>query len=146
MIFVFDIEREQVASYWELHKGTHYEVPAAYVGVDEGALLKQIAAWGRGGHALLSVDAAARPLVTRNLIATLPGQTAERVVYVTHTDGNTFVQENGGVTLLALARYFAKLPLSSRRRTIEFALNADTSTSPAKEACTTPSNCRRPLT
>ncbi|KAL1892117.1 hypothetical protein Sste5346_007272 [Sporothrix stenoceras] len=49
---------------------------------------------------------------------------AERVVYITHTDGNTFVQENGGAALLTLARYFTKLPLASRRRTIEFSFNA----------------------
>lgn len=122
VIFAFHIEREQVESYWEPHKGCHYALPAVYVGAKEAAILKQREEMGC--RAFLSVDAKAVPLVTRNLIATLPGRSDERVVYITHTDGNTFVQENGGVALLALARYFAKLPLTSRRRTLEFSFNA----------------------
>ncbi|KAL3482909.1 hypothetical protein BJX62DRAFT_245414 [Aspergillus germanicus] len=72
----------------------------------------------------LSVYATATPLTTRNLTAILPGSTAERIVYITHTDGNTFVQENGAAALLALAQYFASTPLHARRRTLEFAFNA----------------------
>ncbi|KAL3482910.1 hypothetical protein BJX62DRAFT_245415 [Aspergillus germanicus] len=34
VIYMFDLERQQVESYWEPHKGTHYRVPAAYVGID----------------------------------------------------------------------------------------------------------------
>jgi hypothetical protein len=122
VIFIFDLPRQQVESYWEPHKGTHYLVPAAYIGVDEGRFLKEKAL--EGYAASLSVDATTFSLVTRNLTGVLPGQTDERIIYITHTDGNTFVQENGPVALLALAKYFANQPLSSRRRTIEFAFNA----------------------
>ncbi len=51
--------------------------------------------------------------------ATLPGQSDERIVLVTHTDGNTWVQENGIAALLAIGQYVARLPLAERRRTIE---------------------------
>ncbi|KAL3440839.1 hypothetical protein BJX65DRAFT_314420 [Aspergillus insuetus] len=124
VIYMFDLERQQVESYWEPHKGTHYRVPAAYVGVDEGLVLKQRALSGHGCTVSLSVYATATPLTTRNLTAILPGSTAERIVYITHTDGNTYVQENGAAALLTLAQYFASAPLHSRRRTLEFAFNA----------------------
>ncbi|KAK1722954.1 uncharacterized protein BDZ83DRAFT_653509 [Colletotrichum acutatum] len=35
VFFLFDIPRDQVLSYFEPHKGTHYEVPAAYLGIEE---------------------------------------------------------------------------------------------------------------
>jgi hypothetical protein len=124
VVYMFDLERQQVESYWEPHKGTHYRVPAAYVGIDEGLVLKQKALSGHVCTVSLAVHATATPLTTRNLTATLPGSTAERIVYITHTDGNTFVQENGAATLLTLAQYFASTPLHSRRRTLEFAFNA----------------------
>ena len=73
--------------------------------------------------ASISVDGEAAPTATRNLLVSLPGETDERVIFATHTDGNTYVQENGPVALLALAQDFAKRPLSSRTRTIEFAFN-----------------------
>ncbi len=58
--------------------------------------------------------------MTRSLIATLPGQSPERIVLDTNTDGVGWVQENGNVGLLALAEHFARLPLRCRPRTLEF--------------------------
>jgi hypothetical protein len=99
-----------------------YRVPGVFVGVDEGATLK--AAARRGASATLRVEAQVYRTTTRNLYATLPGQSPETVVYVTHTDGVSYVQENGGAALLALLRYFAALPLSQRGRTLQFAFNS----------------------
>jgi hypothetical protein len=121
VIIMFDVEREQVESYFEPHQGVHYKLPAMYVGADEALLLKDYA--GKGASATLTIRAEATKASTRNLFATLPGQVSERIIFDTHTDGNTFVQENGPVALLALARYYASLPITSRRRTIEFAFN-----------------------
>jgi hypothetical protein len=61
---------------------------------------------------------------TRNLIATLRGRSRERIVLNTHTDGNTWVQENGPAALLALARSFAGLPSGARERDVELALTS----------------------
>ena len=104
--------------YYEPHTGTHYRVPAVFVGVDEAQRLKQLAATGAG--ASVAVLARSDRASTRSLIATLPGQSPERIVFVTNTDGNTWVQENGNVALLALADYFSSLPLRCRPRTLEF--------------------------
>jgi len=42
-----------------------------------------------------------------------------------HTDGVTWVQENGPVGVLALARYLGGLPRRCRHRDVEFALTSD---------------------
>jgi hypothetical protein len=119
VIFAFDLPREQVAGYFEPHKGTHYRVPAVFVGVDEREELRQLAV--DGAVVEITVRAEVEQVPTRNVIATLPGRSAERIVLVTHTDGHTWVQENGIAALLALARYFSALPLDRRHRTIELA-------------------------
>ncbi|MBB4680268.1 hypothetical protein [Crossiella cryophila] len=118
LVVVFDFPLEQVRGYWEPHPGTHFRVPGVFVGVDEGVRLKQVAAVG--GAARVSVAAQRRAVTTRNLIATLPGRSAERIVFDTNTDGNTWVQDNGVAGLLALAEYFARLPARCRSRTLEF--------------------------
>ncbi|KAF5554244.1 hypothetical protein FMEXI_2065 [Fusarium mexicanum] len=124
VLFMFDVPRDQVASYFEPHKGTHYHIPAAYVGVEESIVLKNAAMdVSTKTSATLSVKAKVTQRTAKALKAVLPGQIEERVIYVTHTDGNTCVQENGPVALLALARYFATRSNSPGRRTIEFAFN-----------------------
>ncbi|KAK7443148.1 hypothetical protein Landi51_09351 [Colletotrichum acutatum] len=124
VFFLFDIPRDQVLSYFEPHKGTHYEVPAAYLGIEESMALRRAASdVTTKFYATLQIKAYIAKKTARSLTATLPGQIAERIIYVTHTDGNTCVQENGPVALLALARYFTQCPLWSRKRTIQFAFN-----------------------
>ncbi|QDS72056.1 hypothetical protein FKW77_002669 [Venturia effusa] len=121
MIIMFDVDRSQLESYFEPHQGVHYRLPAVFVGIDEALKLKELAR--SKASATVSIEAEVGAAMTRNVIATLPGQIEERVIFQTHTDGNTFVQENGAAAILPLARYFAKQPLSKRRRTIEFAFN-----------------------
>ncbi|MEV4312938.1 hypothetical protein [Actinocrispum sp. NPDC049592] len=116
LIIAFDLPREQVRGYYDPHTGTHYRVPGVFVGGDEARDLKQRV----GQRASISVLAYTEKATTRSLIATLPGQSDERIVFDTNTDGNTWVQDNGNAALIALARYFARLPLACRPRTIQF--------------------------
>lgn len=120
LVIGFDLPREQVAGYFEPHQGTQYALPAIYAGGDEFRRLLALT----GRRARIAVGGRSDPGRTRNLFATLPGQSPERVILCTHTDGATWVQENGPAALLALARYFAALPLSERPRTIEFAFTS----------------------
>ncbi|HTN80257.1 MAG TPA: hypothetical protein VMK16_11325 [Acidimicrobiales bacterium] len=117
VVFAFDLPREQVAGYFEPHMGTHYRVPAVFVGSGEHAALRELAR--RGDEVDITVSAVVQPRVTRNVHATVPGQSDERIILVTHTDGNTWVQENGVAALLAIGAYVAALPVDERRRTIE---------------------------
>jgi hypothetical protein len=117
LIFAFDVPTEQVRGYFDPHNGTHYAVPAVYVGADEAAQLRTAAA--TGASARIVVRAKVDRASTRNLIATLPGQTPERIVLSVNTDGTTWVQDNGTAGVLALARYLAALPIACRPRTFE---------------------------
>lgn len=98
------------------------DIPGLLVGHDAGDKLKQLAA--EGATATLTLDARIFPNSgTDSLVATLPGSSPDEVLIITtHTDGPNAVQENGGIALLALAKYFAKLPRSARRRTLVFSL------------------------
>lgn len=118
VVVAFDFPREQVLGYYEPHRGMHYRMPAVGVGVEEAERLKRIAA--EGGSARVAVLAETDRATTRSLIATLPGTSTERIVFGTNTDGNTWVQENGHAGMLALAHYFADLPMQCRPRTFEF--------------------------
>ena len=58
---------------------------------------------------------------THTLWAELPGQNPNETVIVnTHTDGPNLCEENGGLALLALARYFAAKPVSQRQHSLLF--------------------------
>ena len=119
VIFSFDVPRKQVRGYYDPHNGTLYSVPAVYVGSAEAEQLRALAA--QGGSASLAVAARVDREKTRNVIATLPGRSPEKIVLAANTDGNSWVQEDGVIGMLALARYYADLPKRCRPRTLELA-------------------------
>lgn len=95
-------------------------LPALYVDRDEGRRLRGIAS-GRPG-ARLTLTASRRKAPTRAITAVLPGRSRETLIFNTHTDGQGFVEENGGVVFTQLARHFASLSPERRlRRTLVFA-------------------------
>jgi hypothetical protein len=93
-------------------------IPALYVGRDTGAKLRAVA--GSGAKARVVLEADVFPdTPTDTLIATLPGASSDEVIIVnTHTDGPNATEENGALGILALMKYFAKIPKSERKRTI----------------------------
>lgn len=118
-IEAFDVPTRHVRGYYSSHNGVLQDIPGVWVGVDERERLKKLAA--DGGRLRMHVDAEVdRGVPTRNIVATLPGQSKEKVVVFTNSDGNSYVQENASVALIALAEHLAKLPLECRPRTIEF--------------------------
>jgi hypothetical protein len=119
VVFTFDLPRSQIAGYGDPHQGTIYRTPAAFVGDTAARRLEALAA--RGGSARLAVRAKVDRATTRNLVATLPGRSRERIILATNTDGQSWVQENGVAGLLAFARYYADLPLRCRPRTLQIA-------------------------
>ncbi len=122
VLFGFDVPRAQVTDYFDPHDGLHYRVPSLFLGAEEAA---QVKAAALAGHAAqVTVEAQRDAASTRNVIATLPGLSEEKIVFIANTDGNTWVQENGVAGILALARYFAAQPLSCRPKTFEFAFNS----------------------
>jgi hypothetical protein len=123
VVFLWDVPTAQVRGYWDPHTGTRFRVPAVYAGAPQAATIKRLATQGRTAHVV--VRAKWDRATTRNLFGSLPGQTRERIVVNSHTDGVTWVQENGPVGVLALARYLGSLPAACRHRDVEFALTSD---------------------
>jgi hypothetical protein len=97
-------------------------VPGLYVGHDTGAKLKALAEAGAKATVVLEANIIADS-PTDTLIATLPGTKSDEVIVVnTHTDGPNATEENGGVAIVALAKYFSKIPKAERQRTLVFPL------------------------
>jgi len=97
-------------------------VPGLYVGRETGARLKELAR--SGAKATVVLEAETFPdTPTDTLIATLPGVTSNEVILVnTHTDGPNATEENGALGILALAKYFSRIPKAERKRTLVFPL------------------------
>ena len=95
-------------------------IPALYVDRDTGRRLRAAAA--TRPRARLTLTASHQKAATRAVTAVLPGESAETIIFNTHTDGQGFVEENGGVAFVQLARHFASLPKRRRlKRTLVFA-------------------------
>ena len=94
----------------------HRRTPSLWVGAEDGAYLS------RSPERPASPCAAtprSRPTRGRDtIVATLPGPSDEVVFLTTQTDGPNECNENGGLGVLALATYAAKLPKGRRNRTL----------------------------
>ena len=98
-------------------------VPALWVNATVGAGLKTAAA--ERAHAELELLAQIDQADTATVWGILPGPRFgavddEVLICNTHSDGPNIVEENGGLAVLHVARYFARLPRRERPRTMVF--------------------------
>lgn len=103
------------------HPGDNLDVPTLYVDRATGDLIKARIAAGAQARLELVVDEHVGDR-TDDIVATLPGMSDEVVIVNTHTDGTSASEENGGIAAVALARYFATLPIECRSKTLVFVL------------------------
>ncbi len=98
------------------------EIPTLWVGPAAATKLRTLAQ--SGASATLTLDADIfQNSPTDTVYATLPGSTpGEAIIINTHTDGPNAVQENGGIGIINLARYLARVPQSQRNRSFVFVL------------------------
>jgi hypothetical protein len=123
LLFVHEFPRAQIGGHYRPYEGIHWKVPALHLGVDEGEQLKQAIAAGTAGPGRIALAAeTTRRARTRTLVAELDGPGRRRVVVETHSDGVNALWDNGSVPMLAIARYFAKLPRRCRPGPMEFVL------------------------
>lgn len=95
-------------------------LPALFVDRDTGAALRDQAVAGQKARFVL--EASRKQVKTPTVTAVLPGRSDETIIFNTHTDGQNFCEENGGVAFVHLARHFASLPKEKRlERTLVFA-------------------------
>jgi len=118
-----NVSDENAADQYSPFGSALQNIPALYVGRESSATLKAMA--GRNAQATVVLEAAIFPdAPTDSILATLPGTSGNEVIIVnTHTDGSNALQENGGVGILALAKYFSRIPKAQRKRTMVFVLS-----------------------
>jgi len=94
----------------------------------------------KGARATLVLEAdVTENASTHTLWAELPGQNPNETVIVnTHTDGPNCCEENGGLALLALARYSCAKPVSERQRSLLFVFSSGHFRLPALAVVTAP--------
>lgn len=97
-----------------------HRCPAVWVGKAEGERLKKLAK--RGGSARLVLNASVEEDAASETVYTvLPGRKGQESILInTHTDGPNACEENGGIALLALAKYFSGIPQEEREKTLIF--------------------------
>ncbi len=123
-VFILDASSANAADQYTPHGQLLGSLPAVHVDRETGAALRAALRKRASSQprARLKLDAPVDPKARVDaLIATLPGQiSGEPIIIANHTDGQNGVEENGNLGMVALARYFAALPRSARRRPLVF--------------------------
>jgi hypothetical protein len=120
-VFILDGSAANVAGQYLPYGNPVAGVPALLVDRDTGdALRKQSQTTP---NTRLTLTASVVPVTSPQLVGILPGEPGNDEVMIvnTHTDGMNAFEENGGVGLVWLARYFSSLPPKARlKRTLVF--------------------------
>jgi hypothetical protein len=105
-------------------------MPILYVDYHTGQYLRsRLSALGSSTTARMVLPSKTYPNTgTDEIVAFLPGadgdpndpSKGENVVVASHTDGTSASEENGPLGMLAIAKYFAQIPRSQRRRSMVF--------------------------
>jgi hypothetical protein len=98
-------------------------IPTLWVNATVGGRLATAAA--SGAPATMSLTADFAQVSTETVWAILPGarhgqDDEEIIICNTHSDGPNIAEENGGIAVVDMARYFARTPLARRPRTMVF--------------------------
>jgi hypothetical protein len=121
MLVTFDASPACAAGQYGPYGSPITGLPGLLLDRDTGAKLRQYA---QGlPKARLTLTASLKKTSTPQLVGILPGDgsTDEVMIINTHTDGMNAFEENGGVGLVWLARYFSRLPRSRRlKRSLVF--------------------------
>jgi hypothetical protein len=120
-VFILDASRENAAGQYTPYAQPIFDIPALYVDRDTGTRLRKLA--GSTPKTRLTLTADVDPKATSDsLVGLMPGDgsTDEVLILNTHTDGQNAFEENGGIALLDMARYFQALGRKARKRTLVF--------------------------
>jgi hypothetical protein len=120
LLFVKELPRRQLRDHYEPYEGTAWGVPAEFLGADQGQAIANALASRHPVTGHIVVRAGFKRISTPTVIATLPGQSPQRIVIDSHTDGTNAVEDNGPIAMVDMARYLANRPLDCRPRSFEF--------------------------
>jgi Peptidase family M28 len=100
------------------------KVPGIQLGKNDGNAVREAVEKGEKPKVQISLDIQIVPnLKTHNTWGVLPGETKENIMIMAHHDGYfdaALDNASGTALMLTIARYYAGLPKSQRRRTITF--------------------------
>jgi hypothetical protein len=116
VVFILDASYEALRGQYVPFEWQNEEIPALYVDRDTGAKLRAQSASRPSTR--LTLTATRTTVPSAAVTAVLPGTSDEAIIFNTHTDGQGFVEENGPVAFVHLARYFAA---RRPKRTLVFA-------------------------
>ena len=120
VVFIVDASWEALSDNYLPFDHGHEPIPALYVDREVGRALR--AQTGDRPNARLTLTASRAKVKVPSVTAVLQGESKECVILNTHTDGQGFVEENGGIAFVHLARHFGSLPPGQRlKRTLVFA-------------------------
>ena len=106
---IMDVSSAMIGGNYSPHSALYRPaIPSLFVGKDVGAALRDAAKAGKSAR--LTLQANWVDCMVPSVTAILPGESDEAMIIDTHTDGQNFIEENGCVTLVQLARHFASLP------------------------------------
>jgi hypothetical protein len=120
VLFYKDLPTRQLRGHIEPYEGERWRVPAGFLGADEGKRIGDAIASHKRPSARITLRASYKRVHTPTVIATIKGQSPQRIVIDSHTDGTNAVEDNGPVAMVAMARYMAGLPATCRPRTLQF--------------------------
>ncbi|MEA2391599.1 MAG: hypothetical protein QOK31_1708 [Solirubrobacteraceae bacterium] len=123
VIYILDAPYEAIRDIYAPFENGFEDLPALFVDRDTGAKLRTLAL--SAPEAKLTLTATRKKTTAPALLGYLPGAAGgdEALFVDTHTDGEGFVEENGGIGLVGLARHFGSLPRSKRlKRALVFSL------------------------
>lgn len=115
MIDIVDLSPEHAAGQYSPHQQHQVGLPALHLDRVQGRRLRDLMATGPV-TATLVLDADKKTTTIDYLTTTLKGDGSRpgAIMLGTHTDGQNAIEENGVPAILALARYFTRLPRSER--------------------------------
>jgi hypothetical protein len=98
-----------------------HQMPTLYVDRNTGAEIA--AAAGAGKQATLRLIAITEQAEGYELFGYLPGRNYgnpedKQILLITHTDGPSISQENGGIGILSIVKYFSHIPRAERPRSL----------------------------
>src|SRR5437588_6506722 len=120
ILFVKELPDRQLTNHYEPYEGTPWKVPALYPGAADGKQISDAIASGAPVTARLVLHASYRAVETPTIRALIPGESRQRIVVDSHTDGTNAVEDNGPIAMVAIARYLSALPGACRPRDVEF--------------------------
>jgi hypothetical protein len=120
-VFALDASAQNAAGQYTPYAQPQFSVPAVYVDRDTGTRLRTLAQGTPKVNLVLTAQVSPGT-PSDSLVGIMPGDgsTDEVLILNTHTDGQNAFEENGGIALTALARYFAALGPKARKRTLVF--------------------------